>query len=263
MKGNHGKKILTISLSAMLILVAVFSLTGCSKKLYTYGDIVYYRSLGFFEYKITVVGLSEEGKTKEEGEVPDAVYKKHRFDLKTAKIGKSKHWESDKLKKLYLPFGSSDKIDTKLFDSCPNLEKVILYKNHDTNIKISTKNNPDLKVFVSGKNYDEEIYHGSNLYKRSGEGYADIYFANVAFMYNYDRAKNNGYFFIDDCEYGGLVRKPNLEPWRNGFINFLGWGTFNNRYWDFDSDKMPDAKVIDGFEQYQILEFYAEWEGLW
>ena len=253
-----GKRIITIALSAMLILAAVFSLTGCSKTLYTEGDFVYYiekkATTAFGKSQIVVVGLSEEGKQKEIIEMPYTVIKGGTvISLKTNKFDQKKYWQSENLKKIYLPCGSSDTVNAKLFDGCPNLENIMLYGSSDTDLKISNKNNPDLKVFITGKNYDEEKYHGSNLYKESGKGYANIYFANVSFMHNSVDDYNDGYFLIDDCEYGGTVRRPESEP-NEAFRKFDGW------YWDFEKDKLPNAKMADGVVQYQETKIAAKWK---
>ena len=226
----------------------------------------------YAEWKVEVLGLTEAGKQKEEIVIPEKVKGSKVIKITEKKSKKVKTtWASERLKKISVPVGDNSALAENLFGGCPNLEKVVLSKSNDTNIKISTANSPNLKVYVSGKNYDEDVHKGSNFYKSIGDGYASVYFANVSFMYNYSDAPNGGYFYIDDCEYGGLVREPHTVPGRN-FLSFDGWYKSASGYdgqhspgggeWYFDSVTLPEAEIVDGVVQYHETKIYADWRGM-
>jgi len=59
--------------------------------------------------------------------------------------------------------------------------------------------------------------------------------ANVAYLFNYDEAPNEGYFFVDLSEEPGKLTKPPYNPIRKGYT-FGGWYTEPEciNEWNFD-----------------------------
>ena len=41
--------------------------------------------------------------------------------------------------------------------------------------------------------------------------------ANVSYYYNYEDAENYGYYWADDCDYGGKIEFIPEEPEREGY----------------------------------------------
>ena len=85
--------------------------------------------------------------------------------------------------------------------------------------------------------------------------------ANTAYMFNYEGCPNNGYFFINDFEYGKTMENTPYEPLRAGYT-FGGWYKEPKciNVWDFETDTLPSAQYNeDGQELYQETKLYAKW----
>ncbi len=113
--------------------------------------------------------------------------------------------------------------------------------------------------------YNKHYYEKNDKYAyvhewRNGNGRYQI--ANTAYMFNYEEAPNEGYFFINDFERGGLIENTPYEPLREGYI-FGGWykDSTCTDVWDFSMDKLPEAEYD---EEGYVTEFvetklYAKW----
>ena len=93
--------------------------------------------------------------------------------------------------------------------------------------------------------------------------------ANISYHYNYQNALNDGYYWIDDYDYGGLIDYIPKDPTREGYT-FGGWYKESEcvNKWDFENDTLPDEKKdkyvnADGVEEevtlYQETKLYAKW----
>lgn len=92
--------------------------------------------------------------------------------------------------------------------------------------------------------------------------------ANVSYYYNYEGSANDGYYWIDDCEYGSVIEYIPPEPKREGY-EFGGWYKEAEciNAWNFDTDTLPEEKKEleaygDGFREvtaYQETILYAKW----
>lgn len=86
--------------------------------------------------------------------------------------------------------------------------------------------------------------------------------ANIAFMFNYEDAPNEGYFFIDLVEEeNGKLTKPPYDPTREGYT-FVGWYKDEEctTPWDFENDRITlrfDEKEYLIFEEIRL---YASFE---
>ena len=140
---------------------------------------------------------------------------------------------------------------------------------------VSTANISALSISEGG-NYPKEMYFSSVYYKRfiydtidkydyvsvwrDGSGRCQI--ANTSYLFNYEGAPNDGYFFINDFERGGLIENTPYEPQREGYT-FGGWykepQCINN--WDFEKDKLPEATYDeDGYvTDFVETKLYAAW----
>ena len=80
-------------------------------------------------------------------------------------------------------------------------------------------------------------------------------------MFNYETCPNDGYFFIDDFEYGETVENTPYEPLRDGYI-FDGWYKESAcvNAWDFETDTLPQALYNEEEQEiYQETKLYAKW----
>ena len=91
------------------------------------------------------------------------------------------------------------------------------------------------------------------------EAYVQI--ANTAYFFNYEEAPNEGYFFINNFEYGSLIEDTPYKPTRNGY-NFAGWYKEPEcvNKWDFKKDKLHEEKYDEeGNFAFEELGLYAKW----
>ncbi len=85
--------------------------------------------------------------------------------------------------------------------------------------------------------------------------------ANTSYMFNYVDAPNDGYFFIQDYEYGEKIEETPYIPLREGYV-FGGWykeAACINK-WNFEKDTLPQTLYNEnGEEIYQEIKLYAKW----
>lgn len=122
-----------------------------------------------------------------------------------------------------------------------------------------TKKAYELKKKAYGEDHSI-IETGS--YKFYIEGYDPfIQIANTSYMFNYEGEPNEGYFFINDFERGGLIEDTPYEPRREGYT-FAGWYKEPEcvNAWDFTKDTLPAAEY-DEEENLKFVEtkLYAKW----
>ena len=149
---------------------------------------------------------------------------------------------------------------------------------------------PDLRYAIKNLAFNKVIYPGVEPYPEDTWG-TDMYFprsayeqneainkdsnkhpANVSFYYNYEGAINRGYYWIDDCDYGGKIEYIPKEPTRKGYT-FGGWYKEEEciNPWSFENDRLPDER-FDEIEEirygetvitletiYQETILYAKW----
>lgn len=161
---------------------------------------------------------------------------------------------SNKLEKVY--FQSNIEMYSAPFNGggskCPNLKKV---------------------MYLSYENFRHDasgylVYYPRNVYEEYKD--ANIYMvdrrpANVSYQYNYEGAKNGGYYWIDDCDYGAIIEFIPPEPTREGYT-FGGWYKEPEciNKWNFEIDTLPQEQILlnDEGEQlavYQETILYAKW----
>ena len=88
-----------------------------------------------------------------------------------------------------------------------------------------------------------------------------IQIANTSYLFNYDKAPNDGYFFINEFEQGGKIENTPYEPIREGYT-FGGWYKESacTNEWNFDEDKLPEAEHDeDGNLKFVETKLYAKW----
>ena len=89
--------------------------------------------------------------------------------------------------------------------------------------------------------------------------------ANISYWYNYDSAENGGYYWVDDCDYGGIIEFIPPDPEREGYV-FGGWYKEPEciNEWDFETDTLPEeiTEINENGEEevvYQETILYAKW----
>lgn len=110
---------------------------------------------------------------------------------------------------------------------------------------------------------DEKInllknYQNYNVYSFNGSRFKN---ANISYLYNFEDAPNNGYYWIDNCDYGNKIEFIPPDPQRAGY-RFDGWYKEPEcvTEWDFGTDSLPEQILgEDGKEIYQETKLYAKW----
>lgn len=126
-------------------------------------------------------------------------------------------------------------------------------------------------VFLNCYNLQSIKYGGSS--EQWNESFSDLELNNakmtydyniyetVKFHYNYENAPNDGYYQIDDIEYGEKLKAPIIMPSRKEYF-FVGWYKEKEciNLWDFDMDTLPALITdINGKVIYQETVLYAKW----
>ena len=134
---------------------------------------------------------------------------------------------------------------------------------------------PHLDVYVPVVGYQNEFDNASkgytiieinnnysfSVYNYDKEHLVTIYKANTAYMFNYEGAPNENYYFINNFERGGLIENTPYEPYREGYT-FLGWYKDSDctEIWDFETDTLPVATYDENGElEFVETRLYAKW----
>ena len=116
----------------------------------------------------------------------------------------------------------------------------------------------DTHVQKNRNRYDYYFTKENNAISTDG---SRKYLANVSYYYNYDDAPNDGYYWIDNCEYGETIEYIPEQPIRDG-CTFDGWYKEPEciNEWNFETDTLPQTKRDEeGKELYQETKLYAKW----
>lgn len=84
---------------------------------------------------------------------------------------------------------------------------------------------------------------------------------NTSYMFNYEDSPNQGYFFANDFERGGLIENTPYEPVREGYT-FEGWYKEPEcvTEWSFVTDKLPEPEFDDaGNLIFVETQLFAKW----
>ena len=120
------------------------------------------------------------------------------------------------------------------------------------------------KMYQSKKELYGQDYNIIEIcnYKFYVEGYDPfIQIANTSYMFNYEGEPNDGYFFINEFERGGLIENTPYEPRREGY-RFAGWYKEPEcvNAWDFCKDTLPEAEYDEeGNLLFVETKLYAKW----
>lgn len=208
------------------------------------------------ERYIRMQGLTEQGQQKKYVIVPSEIDGINVRELNYC--GGAWYYEgaliSDNLEKIYIP--TSVTVMNISFMHCPRLNKVIML---DKNGLDMYDDREGINIFIISNEYSLADYGFNNFYQYIFP--VNVYFANVSFMYNYEQAENNGYYWIDDLDYGTRIEYVPENPEREGYT-FGGWYKESEcvNEWNFETDTLPEQVLTDdGEEKYQETRLYAKW----
>jgi uncharacterized repeat protein (TIGR02543 family) len=235
----------------IIMLIPIFCFGGCSfLRSYTIEpwpefDSEFFRcALGLNsngKKVVYLVGFTELGLEQSELVLPQEIN-----DIPVADFGygkgylRYKHYgsfESEKLKKLYIPFTLKgwDMFGESNLPNCYNVKICNLsffYAGEAGNI-------------FSYKLYNELLNNTETTHTLIVKGEGRQILANVSYMYNYDDAENEGYYWADSYDNDIITFIP-PEPTRANYT-FVGWYKEPEciNIWNFETDKTGDELVID------------------
>ena len=200
--------------------------------------------------KVRILGLTDKGKEQEYLVIPETIDGKEvtrigcliRADVSKIeeKYGNEKYAQikSENLKKIYIipkikivHFGFGGE---RPFVDSPKLEAVLYVFN------------------------DAEFIWAEDVYSSS---YMNYQKANVSYYYNYENSPNEGYYWIDNYEYGEAIEYIPAHPIREGY-RFGGWYKESEciNVWNFEADTLPEVQYDEEQKEiYQETKLYAKW----
>ena len=249
MKKKLWKAWLVLILAVMTLVVGLFS--GCSRD-----EEWGYFTVKFYDDRETayITGLTEEGQQQRFLVIPEEI-----DGVKVYTIGERpllQMWSSigyadicsDKLEKIYIPF--SIEIISGSFRNSSNLMKVVSIRDD---------------YYINGFEYSIKRCYSREVYIERGYTRDCYVMSNVSYFYNYETEENNGYYWIDDWDYGSKIEFIPPEPEREGYT-FGGWYKEPEciNKWDFETDVLPEERTEineDGEKEvvYQETKLYAKW----
>lgn len=256
-KSSKTARVLRIVIISVvgLLLLSVLCVSIFVMSFRSIGDDI--KSSGDFEYivdkdeitnekVVAVVGLTYDGMNREVIDVPREIEGKpvRYIGRRVTKVNlmgvEYYHFESENLKKIYLP-DTVRMIDSDVFDYLKRADEleIMLCSCHNTTIR-------DIGEF-------NRIYLYKTLYE-SGDFSGDYAFANIVFMNNYSDEVNGGYYRLDNIGTGKTIPEP-PAPEREGYT-FGGWYTEPEcvTAWDFGDS----PRIEEGAE----FRLYAKWRAM-
>ena len=247
------KKILRILMITILVSTTLMlcACSGCTRN-----EEWGYFTVKFYDDRETayITGLTELGKQQRFLVIPEEI-----DGVKVYTIGERpplQMWSSigwadmcsEKLEKVYIT--SSVHIVSGSFRNSPNLMKVVSI-------------NDD--YYINGLDYSIKKCYSREVYLDRGYTRDCYIMSNVSYFNNFETEENNGYYWIDDWEYGSKIEFIPPEPEREGYT-FGGWYKEPEciNKWNFESDVLPEERTEmneEGEEEvvYQETRLYAKW----
>lgn len=249
------RKFFALFISSFIAIGCTFAFSGCTifsanQEPFANG---YYMCRSFDDKHIEIISLSEEGKKQEYLVLPleiDGLPVTTISDRSPLWGYRDTQWESDALEKIYA-LKYYEVLNNHILDGCPNLTKII---------DLNSCSGLNLTIYQSDLYDTAKVYLPKNSYESSNKMEC-LAPANVSFSWNFEGAENEGYYWIDDLDYGEKITLIPDEPFRNGY-KFTGWYKEPEciNLWDFSSDTTPAAQFDDdGNLIYQETCLYAGW----
>ena len=244
------------------------SFVGCKKEPILNNNEYFIYIVSQQRNEVGILGLTDAGKEQEYLVIPETI-----DGRKVAYIGchtgldvteimkqygdaKYSQFQSEKLKKIF--FVSDVEIIAGwpvgyFIENIPPFEAIFYISNRE-----DTFNRPHVFFFCTSLIGETNLEEWDFLVKNP---YYCNFAANVSYYYNYENAKNDGYYWIDNYEYGETIEYIPENPIREGYI-FGGWYKEPEciSAWDFTTDTLPEAQYDEqGIRIYQETKLYAKW----
>ena len=272
------KKIITLALFAIVTITSF-----CSCSIFNNEKI---SEDGFYRYviekdkygneSIRIKNITESAQQQKVLVVPEFIndYPVARINIQGL-MSNNGIWHSEKLENVFIVPVLLNTDRNFLDLGCSNLKKVINIKLNEGEIVYAIRNidmvyqaGDDIyqsHLYIYRKAFDESYWNfrlnGENIENKYYNNKNYIRAANISYLYNYDDAENEGYYWVDDEDYGSIITFIPPNPVREGYT-FEGWykEAECENTWDFEYDKLPEQITDnDGYPVYQETVLYAKW----
>ena len=268
------KKLTTLLITSVMLFVCVFGLSGCKR--YSpkeCGYLLYYEDKEHWNY-VEVIDLSEEGHKQKYIVMPETINGKPYQFTESNGFGTGTHSakfsENNILEKIYFEFFDYIiEYNSYVFFNCKALKKTIFNNNLGYTKTIVFNDNKTIYVPNDGSLYTNYSNIPVFVDEDGNETKCFVvestyYLANVEFIFNYDDAPNNGYYWIDDIDDGEKLEVIPPEPTREGYT-FDGWYCEKECINQFDLDTTIEKQKLIVSEKYYyypdnyVTYIYAKW----
>lgn len=244
-------------LSLFFIVYFLLFLTACNLddpfRSVVSGDFVYSKvGVSDPEHNVAIIGLSDEGKTKETIVFPTTIDGYRLSEIGTQFFKRpSGSIVFTNAKNIYFPAINFRTYNEFQYYDNATLNIYVGSRHADSDIYSNSKTNINSKVFVNNEYYEDKVRLG----------HLDRYNyvpANVAY---YLSDNPNDSFFIDDVD-GTIVNVIPPNPYKEGY-EFVGWykDLDGIELWDFEKDLVPEKIYdIDGNYIFVETKIYAIWQ---
>ena len=224
---------------------------------------------GIYQYviwqrKVHIVGLTESGQSKTELVIPEYIdgrrvvtigYNIRMEGMPVWVTAVEGDFSSENLLKLYIPLSINDFYDMGC-SNCPNAKAVVWRDEGAENYYLCDYLNNQIVGYNILSKY---LSWRKNDSAREGN-----LLANVSYMYNYESAQDDGYYWVDSYD-SSIISFIPPEPHRAGYT-FGGWYKEPEciNAWNFETDKTGEeiplrASDFEDYDANQITYLYAKW----
>ena len=255
-------KQIAVSLIAFSFIFAVVALSGCQE------DYLPEYESGYFRYavrtekdgnkKAYITGFTKLGEQQKV-----LVYPEYIDGIKVYGIGYGrKHaWWIESIGNF-----STHNLEKIYFPVCP-IEVYEVYVNFVNSYSVWWNNYSanDSWTWDKQSNTWKGIIYGYEYYVKNLQKtrlLKNEFIANVSYMYNYENAENNGYYWVDSYDNDVITFIP-PNPERLGYL-FGGWYKEPEcvNQWNFETDKtgkLLNNETCENFATYEGTYLYAKW----
>ena len=151
------------------------------------------------------------------------------------------------------------------FARCYNLKKIVRIRDAEYDLQCEAytiyPSDEGASNYSGSHEVNQYVRYSTYLKCCNDEDLFFIQPANISYFYNYENADNEGYYWLDNFDYGTKITYIPPEPTREGYT-FDGWYKEEDciNKWDFETDTLPEA-ILDeeGEPVYQETKLYAKW----
>ena len=260
------KKLFTFLVISVLVLLLMLSACSNNFKYIADGNFKYHYIADKDSY--AVIGTTELGKTQDVLYFPayynDKLVTNMGYAIKEGYMGVSHHYwigaNNITAKKVYFPYTVEDKYYTNVIFSDVSDSEIYFVNCNESYLEsaVLMAGGHGIKYYVTPSAYE---YIVDNIKINGMQTNGDINIANTLYLFNYENAPNDGYFFINNFHSEALIEPAPYQPQRFGYT-FGGWYKEAEciSEWGFTSNALSEADTnSDNNPSFEQIKLYAKW----